>query len=714
MRCLMTGLVFAAVTTRVLLAAPRANVLKMDFENSDLKPLQTFGGKWGINGGALHQSSEDSGRAAVLAQVTPWSTYRVSVRAKADRALGKGESFGLIAEAVDERTYYSFRLIQKKGGLFAELLRQDPVKITSVSDFLVGDLRPIETDVTKFHELRLDVDGVHVNAYLDGELMLTYSFAGRPSATYPHQPPWRQDIVAGVPGLLTDGVPATFDDFHADRIFDRDLMIAPLQPRRDASGMILPRRPYGQIVRDATDWFVRAKDVVEPPTDVPAIARDWDPITLSSYLFVNDDQRGVVDIQYPGHNHPGSVIGLVDAYLYSGDPRALAKARELADWNLRYAVPEGWFAAGLPLSHFDYKKLKPDGGYDPPADNFEPDKAANSGLAILRVYAVTGERKYLDRAVHVADVLLKLQFASGSFPYRINARTGEVIEKYTCSMIWYVQFFDLLHEFTHDEKYKQARDRAFAWLLNGPVKDNNWQGFYGDMPAGSPFESYDQWTALDAAMYLTDHREDDPTFVGKARNIVQYCIDKLVRYDGFHPGVPSLIEQTCYPAILTHHVVRLADAYARLYGASGDERDRRLAQEIANSVSWLQKSDGKFPHGLWFHAQANAYILNFSSIYIRLMAEMPETAAADENHLLRHDGQVREVKYEPQRIACRTWWPGRVLFKLAKAPREVRGAGASVTSRDDLKKLDTGWYWNARLGTLEILHGAEPIEIVQD
>ena len=114
-----------------------------------------------------------------------------------------------------------------------------------------------------------------------------------------------------------------------------------------------------------------------------------------------------------------------------------------------------------------------------------------------------------------------------------------------------------------------------------------------------------------------------------------------------------------YQAILTHHVVRLADVYARFYGATGSEEDHRLAQEIANSVSWLQMSDGKFPHGLWYHAQANAYILNFASIYIRLMAEMPETAPDDQNHLLWYDRQVRKVKYLDEGVSYRTWASGK-------------------------------------------------------
>jgi len=137
-------------------------------------------------------------------------------------------------------------------------------------------------------------------------------------------------------------------------------------------------------------------------------------------------------------------------------------------------------------------------------------------------------------------------------------------------------------------------------------------------------------------MYLIDARQRDPRFLDCAGRILAFVHQKLVTLDGFHPGVPCLVEQTTYPAVLSHHVIRLADTYARLYGTRRDPEYARLAQLIANSTSWLQKADGKFAHGPWCPAQGNAYILNFVPIYMRIMAELSQTAADDQNYLLRY------------------------------------------------------------------------------
>ena len=657
---------------------------------------------------------DKTGRAVVLAKMTPWSSYRVQSRVKAAQPLKKGDAFGLVAGAVNDKEYYLFRLIQKKGGLFAELLVQRDKQITLVSDFLVGDLVSLSVDATQWHELAVDVDGTNLSASLDGKPILTYGFAGRPAAMYPHAPLWQQDLIAGVAGIYVNAASADFEKFQVFRATEGHVVHSPMRPPRDESGLILPRRPYGQIIADVTRWTINAARVAEPPDLLPDAAKSWDPILVASYLYVNDDGRKVNDIQYPGHNHPPTVIGLVDYHLYSGNADALAKAREIADWNLKYTIPADWKLAGLPLSHFDYRKMSADGSYTPNEERYEPDKAANTALSYLHLYAATGEEKYLAAARHVADALLALQFPEGNFPFRVNARSGEVEHAYSCSVIWYVQMLDLIQHFTPDattrDRYKSARDRAFAWLLKGPVQDNKWSGFYGDMPSGG--DSLDQWTAMDTAMYLIDAREQDPTHVATAERIMAFCREKLTTLDGFHPGVPCLVEQTSYPAVLTHHVARLADTYARLYGATGNEEHARMAQLVANSNSWMQKADGKFSHGLWYHAQANAYILNFVSIYQRIMAELPQTAPDGENHLLRCTVPPRGMRYGEQTIEYTPWAAGQERFKLAKAPAGVEGAGERVTDAAALKAAKAGWFWDDAKQTLDVKRSAGGAAVV--
>jgi hypothetical protein len=93
------------------------------------------------------------------------------------------------------------------------------------------------------------------------------------------------------------------------------------------------------------------------------------------------------------------------------------------------------------------------------------------------------------------------------------------------------------------------------------------------------------------------------------------------------------------------------------------------------------------------------------------MAEMPETAPADENHLLWFARQVREVEYAPKRVAYRTWGPGRERLKLAGKPRAVNGAGGEATSGDELNKPGPSWHWDEQRHVLDVRHTGRQIEI---
>ncbi len=110
----------------------------------------------------------------------------------------------------------------------------------------------------------------------------------------------------------------------------------------------------------------------------------------------------------------------------------------------------------------------------------------------------------------IAATLEQHQSPEGKFPFRVNARTGEIKYGYTCSQLWYVWFFEKLAEITGDSQYRKYGEAAFRWLLNNPVKTNQWLGLYGDIASGA--KSYDQWVGdpRGGALVLAAHITADP------------------------------------------------------------------------------------------------------------------------------------------------------------------------------------------------------------
>ena len=103
------------------------------------------------------------------------------------------------------------------------------------------------------------------------------------------------------------------------------------------------------------------------------------------------------------------------------------------------------------------------------------DLAADIGWAMTRMYDMYEEQKYLDKAIHVADLLAEHITPGNSqespWPYVINSRNGTRVSRYATSWDGALLLFDYLIE--HDEGqvliYENAREILKNWIFNFPI-----------------------------------------------------------------------------------------------------------------------------------------------------------------------------------------------------------------------------------------------------
>lgn len=618
-----------------------------------------------------------------------------------------GAAAGLVLQASDANNYDVLCLQRKKGGLYSVLKTVRNKRVTYLRNEMVGDESFVSTDLSTWQELHAEVDGSTIAGYLNGREVVSFTFEGQPPKWYAHPALWYPDLDHGRAGLYTENTSAEFQDFTLGPPAAAPIY-TPSKPRLDYRGGVLPRQSYAQTFTAWDKWFAHAGEYTDY-RDAPAKARRWPPYVLSSFVF-SDDTLGT-DIQYPGHNHPPIIDGFIKQFLFDGSRQYLEPARTLADWDIQHSIPHDWALADLTLSHFDFHKDLD--SLEPLAESgFEPDKSAYQGLAYLELYGVTADQKYLEAAVRIATTLRKLQRPDGGFPFRVRPKSGKVIAPYTASVMWYVDFFEDLADFTGDESYRGVRDRAFRWLMENPVKTNDWEGFYGDIATGA--KSYDQWTALDTALYLLDKRRENPDYLPKALALVKWVEEKLVVKDGYYPGVPAIWEQTSYPVILTMHTNRLAEVYARIWSATGNAKYKLLAEQIANTVTWQEMSDGKMRIGMWWHAQGTATSgIMFTDQFLRIMSEIPETAPQDEDHFLFSTSYVRDIQYSLRAIALRTWKPGEARFSLRHEPINVNDEHGSIPELRQIEPATTsGWVYDPAHHFLRVRHPAKDVKII--
>ena len=695
-RCFLALWVLAPAVVMDLQAAP---VKDLHVTSELPSQAERIGGQWDISRDVITQSKISNQPSFLVFGETDWNDYSVQAKVKfADST--SGSEAGLVFQLRSGSSYLVFSLIQRKGGPFA-LLRyenggpeQGPVKR------LVGDQARHEgLDLKRWHELRADVHGTQVTCFLDGEPAVNFWFSGSPPRYNAHGKIWKQDPDHGKVGLITINGAVQFSDLRVKPLKDFSHIVTPLSGRRDSAGKLLPRQSYDETMRGINQWLVNSAEVVDRG-QLPGPVQELEPYIAGHFVTTDDVFWAAEDFAF---NSATNIISSVQYYHYSGDRRALEMAQKVGDWHLANCSPADW---AFPSMSPGWLKWESDGSYA--ASRWELDKTAYIGLGFLKLYAASGQEKYLRGAKNIAAMLRPRQKEDGSFPFRVDAKTGEILEDYACSQLWHVWFFEHLAHVTGNQEDLKRSEKTLQWMLDGPVKNNEWTGLYGDYGNRG---SYDQWVALETAMYLLERRDEFAGAVQIAEDLLAYVNRTLTVDYGFHPGAPGVLEQSRYRVVLTHHSLRLAEMYALLYQVTGNISYKEQAVEIANSVTWCVMSDGKMRQGFWWHYGYCPVISLFHSQFCRLMACIPETAPIGENHLVANRSFLAPITYEPDRITYASVGPGEETLIVRSEPKTVLVGSKALAKLRHWGYGQDGWQYDKETGLLRVKHRVPDVEI---
>ena len=372
---------------------------------------------------------------------------------------------------------------------------------------------------------------------------------------------------------------------------------------------------------------------------------------------------------------------------YLGDPAVVADMRLMADH---------WLAHGMtgkdgpwPNLPFPYNTDVHSGRYDGDMvagkGYLQPDKAGSFGAELVTLHQITGEPRYLEAAIGIADTLarnVKPGDADRSpWPFRVHAVTGEVFVSkngrfdYTTNWVGALRLFDGLVAMG-EGRVGRLRPRAAAGERLAP---------------GLPAEVAAVGALLRGHQHLLRHpdqRGDDGALrprepgvdrgrQGVVRRILDWGNATFGNPLWSRYGVLATNEQTAYEVPGNSHTSRQASLELLWAEAAGDPS--RKAQAVRN-LSWatyMVDTDGKnryYHDDIWLTDGYGDYVRH----YLRAMAAAPELAPPDQNHLLRTSSVVRAIQLRRGRDRLRE--VGRRLARAAQA----RGVGAGRRrGRDD-------------------------------
>jgi len=388
--------------------------------------------------------------------------------------------------------------------------------------------------------------------------------------------------------------------------------------KRDGEGRLLPLQSYEETVRrgmsflldDHLEWFQGSKEILIDENGVSQMPwLYYSNVQHNGEPFPNSPDRF---ISYPAFHHSLMIETFVRLYNSPGDEKILKEAVKLADWNITHSTPGNVAYANMPYSTLEEKK--PGGFRD--GSGIMPDKAAIMALAYIDLYKASNKDRFLKAAAAIANSLAKNQRDTGTWPFRVDPKTKEVIEEYTSSVIYAVMLFENLDEINGNDHYKTYRDKTWNWLLNGPIKTKEFRGFYEDIPESA--EGRTNYDCLDVIRYLLAKRTESNNYLELALELNAWIEEIFMdRVEGFEPA-EGIREQLQCNYIMGIHSLNWASMLKELAEASSDEKMKERAIQTANYITYYLQPDNRivveFEYNQWWyscHTGVILYLLDF-------------------------------------------------------------------------------------------------------
>lgn len=236
----------------------------------------------------------------------------------------------------------------------------------------------------------------------------------------------------------------------------------------------------------------------------------------------------------PAMQNGMGIISYVKYYRLKGrrDPRVLQFARYMGDYLIKEALtPDSGKYPRFPRS------TGIEGKFPQPADcgtqddhpyEIEPDKGGIAGYALTMLYDETKDRRYLEQALHNADVLRMnmgpADETHSPWPFRADYRTGEPRGPVSGDMVYILRLFDRLIDLEHAE-FKQPRAKLWDWIKTKQIPNAAgdgylWVQFFEDHHSE---KNRTAWAPLNMARYLIEKKDAlDPDWEQDARTLIDF------------------------------------------------------------------------------------------------------------------------------------------------------------------------------------------------
>lgn len=404
-------------------------------------------------------------------------------------------------------------------------------------------------------------------------------------------------------------------------------------------------------------------------------------------------------------------------YAYTGDKTIVDDMVYMADTYLERSLSDS--SDQWPFLPYPYNTVIHSGIYDGDMRNgkgfLQPDKAGNFGYELVNLYKITGQKKYLDAAVRIAETLVSKMKPGNNdrspWYFRVNAKTGKpgfffnnnpdnffdnnpagkkITEAlYTANWTGTLLLLEELMKFDNSNRsaYENAFRKLLVWMKNYPLKTSKWGPFFEDIPGWSDTQT----NAITFAMFILQHPDLFPDWKSDVKGIIDWTYAVLGNHEYEKYGVVVMNEQTVYQVPGNSHSSRQASVELMYAELSGDTSYSTNAIRTLNWATYTVASDGRNRYirdDIWLTDGYGDYVRH----YLRAMAARPDLSPDGENHLLGSSSVVTSIIYSSDSIEYDTFdMESTEILRLKMKPVAVKLENIILSESENNEA--SGWNW---------------------
>lgn len=350
---------------------------------------------------------------------------------------------------------------------------------------------------------------------------------------------------------------------------------------------------------------------------LPPRARSYRECALEALRFVYNDPmvqywliHGVPEPDYPHNAYPSKMIeSIIKAMIYYAklDPEnadnAIKLARRAADYLLSITPDGDDPLAGLPPT-YSFKGLNAESvnKVAPAAEKCLGTTMmiypVSAGIGFLNLAEATGEEKYLNAALRIAEYYKKNILPCGSWYLLYDCKTGKPLSNNICIEFRFVEFFRKLYGLTGNECWHGLEMAHFKYISDECLKTYKWEGQFEDVKVSGNYQNLTHFAANKMIAYISEHFSDDEEMIAEAVDLMRFVEDQFVVWGDFpcwNPNgnndpqfSPAGLEQYfCYCPI-DSSTATIMNAFVDMYLLRGDRLYLEKAMALGDNITRMQ------------------------------------------------------------------------------------------------------------------------------